>query len=330
MTVDKDGILKNSFALNSRASFVIKIKTKKDLVEAVLFANRIGLPLLPLGSGTNLAPKPFIEAVAAEIEIKGIRLKRNTVEANAGEDWDKVVEFAVRKNLSGIEALSWIPGKTGAAPVQNIGAYGAEMKDSLLQLEVFDIKAGEFIILKNKDCAFEYRDSIFKREKGRFVIISTTLGLSEKAPSLPDYRDVKNHFIENKNLSPNLQEIRRAIIEIRKNKLPDPKIVPNCGSFFKNPFVSLYQAKRLKEKFPKMPIFEQNKIFKIPAGFLIDSLGFKGKKIGKIEVYKNNALVLTNPYGAPFQDLLFAKSEIENAVFQEFGIRLEPEVNILG
>ena len=198
-----------------------------------------------------------------------------------------------------------------------------------MQLEVFDIQTEEFKVLENRDCNFSYRDSIFKQEKGKFVITEITLALSEEKPQMPDYRDVKNYFAEKENSAPNMLEIRKAILEIRKSKLPDPSVIPNCGSFFKNPFVTAEKVKKLKEEFGNVPVFQQNNLFKIPAGFLIDSLGFKGKKIGKIEIYKNNALVLTNPYGATFEDLLFAKSEIERAVFQKFGIKLEAEVNIL-
>ena len=329
MVVDKNVAFKNSFALESRASFVVKIESKRDLLEATLLAKKEGLPLFPLGSGTNIVPKPQIEAVVAVLALRGIVKENKTVKTMAGENWDEVVAFATQNNLSGIEALSGIPGTAGAGPIQNIGAYGSEIKDSLVQLEVFDIQTEEFKVLENRDCNFSYRDSIFKQEKGKFVITEITLALSEEKPQMPDYRDVKNYFAEKENSAPNMLEIRKAILEIRKSKLPDSSVIPNCGSFFKNPFVTAEKVKKLKEEFGNVPVFQQNNLFKIPAGFLIDSLGFKGKKIGKIEIYKNNALVLTNPYGATFEDLLFAKSEIERAVFQKFGIKLEAEVNIL-
>lgn len=325
----ENGTLKNSFALKSTASFVAKIESEKDLLEAVFLSKKIGLPILPLGDGTNMIPGPYVEAIVAEFETRGIELKETRLRVAAGETWDDIVTFAVQKNLSGIEALSLIPGKTGAAPIQNIGAYGREIKDVIDHIKVFDTKKEEFVIFNNKDCKFGYRDSLFKKEKGRFIVTEVSLLLLKNSPKIPNYKDVKNYFEKKENSSPSLKEIREAVIEIRKNKLPDPKIVPNCGSFFKNPIVSKQQAEKIKNMAPSVPIFEQNGLFKIPAGFLIDSLGFKGKKIGNIEIYKNNALVLTNPYGASFKDLLFAKSEIENAVFQKFGIKLEPEVNIL-
>lgn len=327
--VDKDGVFPNSFKLTSRASFVAQIKSKGELVEAFNFAKKEGLPLLPVGEGTNITPKPYVKALAALLSIPGLELNSDFFSVSAGEHWDNVVALAVKSGLSGIEALSAIPGKAGASPVQNIGAYGTEMKDVVETVEIFDTKTRDFKILRNKDCKFEYRDSLFKRNPGRFIITNVTLKLSRETPKIPDYKDVKKYFSEKAILAPSLQEIRKAIIEIRSNKLPDPNTIPNCGSFFKNPIVSKEIAEKIKKEFPNLQIFEKDGMFKIPAGFLIDSLGFKGKRIGNIEIYKNNALVLTNPYRASFSDLLFAKSEIEKAVFQRYSIELEPEVNIV-
>lgn len=330
MIVDKDTTVPNSFKLESRARFVAKINSEEDVREIFLFSKRQGLPLLALGEGTNITPKPFLDAVVAIFETKGIEKNGNTLKIAAGVNWDEAVAFSVKENLSGIEALSSIPGKCGSAPIQNIGAYGREIGDILEAVEVFDTKDQEFKIIPRKDCEFGYRDSLFKKEKGRFLITKIILNLSNEKPQIPDYKDVKKYFEEIEKSSPSLTEIRNAIIEIRQNKLPDPKTIPNCGSFFKNPFVSKIEAEKIKYLLPSLTIYEQNGTYKVPAGALIDSLGFKGKKIGNIEVYKNNALVLTNPYNASFDDLLFAKAEIEQAVLKKFGIKLEAEVNIWG
>jgi UDP-N-acetylmuramate dehydrogenase len=330
MVVDKDTTIPNSFKLESRARFVAKIKSDEDVREIFLFSKKEGLPLLALGEGTNIAPKYFLDAVVAIFETKGIEKNGNTLKIAAGVNWDKVVAFSVKENLSGIEALSGIPGKCGSAPIQNIGAYGREISDVLEAVEVFDTKTHEFKTISQKDCEFGYRDSLFKKENGRFLITRIILNLSNEKPKIPDYKDVKKYFEEREKTSPSLIEIRNAIIEIRRNKLPDPKTIPNCGSFFKNPFISKIEAEKIKKLLPSITIYEQNGTYKVPAGALIDSLQLKGKKIGNIEIYKNNALVFTNPYGASFEDLLFAKSEIEKVVFEKFGIRLEAEVNIWG
>jgi len=246
-----------------------------------------------------------------------------------GEDWDGVVKFAVRNDLSGIETLSWIPGKAGSAPVQNIGAYGTEISDYIKTVEVYDKKKGGFASLNNKDCQFSYRDSLFKKQRNRFIIVSVTLSLSKNAPKIPKYKDVENYFKEKNKKSPNLKEIRKAIIKIRKNKLPDPKVVPNCGSFFKNPIIGKRGVAKIKKVLPDSPLFPIGHKFKIPAGFLIEKAGFKGKQIGRMKVHENNALVLTNPNRVPFSDLIKAKNKIQNTVYKKFGIMLEPEVNII-
>lgn len=328
MIVDKNALVPNSFALESMASFVAEIKSDRDVKEIFSFSKEEGLPLLALGDGTNIAPKPFLENIVAIFNTKGIERVGAKLRIAAGVNWDEAVDFSVKVGLSGIEPLSGIPGKCGGAPIQNIGAYGREVSDALENVEIFDTKSEEFKIISKKDCEFGYRDSLFKREKGRFLITHINLNLKKEKPKIPEYKDVKNYFEEKGNVSPSLTEIRNAILEIRQTKLPDPKKVPNCGSFFKNPFVSKTEAEKLKATFPNMPTFESGNLIKIPAGFLIDSLGFKGQKIGKIEVYKNNALVLTNPNQAKFDDLVYAKNKIQETVLKMFGIILEPEVNI--
>lgn len=334
MIVDKDGIFPNSFGLSAKASFVTRVKSMQDLAEAIKLAKDKGLPLLSIGEGTNIIPKPYTETVLAILENSGLEKNGNLLKISAGERWDDAVAFAVKENLSGIEALSGIPGTAGAGPVQNIGAYGSEICNTLEYLEAYDKHREEFVTISNKECCFGYRDSIFKQHKGRWIILKVILKLQllndrNEVVKMPEYKDVKNYFSERKNVSPNLRKIREAIIEIRKNKLPDPKVVPNCGSFFKNPIVNKNLAEKIKSQFTEAPMFPAGERIKIPAGYLIEKCGFKGQKVGRIEVYKNNALVLTNPHNASFQDLLFAKSEIENAVFQKFGVKLEPEVNIL-
>ena len=329
MHVDKDQTFPNSMSVPSRASFVVRATSKEDVTEAVVLAKKEGLPLWPLGDGTNILPGDPLKAVVLILDIKGMEEKDGALQIAAGEKWDDAVEFAANKNLSGIEALSAIPGKAGAAPIQNIGAYGAEVADTLVSVEAYDREEEKFVVLNKAECQFGYRDSLFKQNKGKFIVTAIQLQLSKDPPKVPKYKDVENYFSERHNPSPTLRQIREAIIEIRKNKLPDPKTTPNCGSFFKNPFVDKNVAEKLKLQFPEMPVFPASNKIKLSAGFLIEQAGFKGQKIGKIEVYKHNALVLTNPERADFSDLLLAKETIQKSVLAKFGIMLEPEVNII-
>jgi len=329
MIVDKDSAFPNSMSLPSHASFVVYAKSKEDVAEAVALAKREQLPILAMGDGTNLLPSTLTKAVVLILDNRGIKEEDNILTVQAGEKWDDVVKFAVERGLSGIEALSSIPGKAGAAPIQNIGAYGAEIGDTIEYVEVYDKEKEKFVLLDKEDCEFGYRDSLFKKNKSRFIVVAITLKLSKEPPKIPDYKDVKKYFKDRANTSPSLQEIREAIIEIRKNKLPDPSVVPNCGSFFKNPFVTLEKAKALQTEFPTLSVFPSGERVKIPAGFLIEQAGFKGQKIGNVEIYKNNALVITNPHGATFADIIEAKDTIQQSVLSKFGILLEPEVNII-
>lgn len=299
------------------------------------------LPLLILGSGTNVILPEYVEAVVALTKTKGLKTKGLQIEVQAGEEWDRVVGFAVENNLSGLEALSSIPGKAGSAPIQNIGAYGTEIGDTLVSVEAYDTSKKDFVVIRKKDCGFSYRDSLFKRNPNRFIITSLILELSKESPSIPNYKDVQNYFAKRENPKPKLKEIREAIIEIRQNKLPDYQQIPNCGSFFKNPIVETKLAEKIKQDFADLPIYTpnlptsdvgrsktSNKV-KIPAGYLIEKAGLKGANIDNIVVYEHNALVLTNPFGASFANLVSAKNKIQKIVFQKFGITLEPEVNII-
>ncbi len=341
MYVESEALVPNSFSLKSKAKFLAHLKSKTDFAKALTLSKEAGLPILAIGSGTNVILGDHLESVVALMETKGITKTEDLLKVEAGEDWDGVVEFAVNQKLSGLEALSLIPGKAGSAPIQNIGAYGAEIGDSIVSVEAYDTLEKDFVVINKKDCDFRYRDSLFKRNPGRFIIASIVLQLSKDLPSIPDYKDVKNYFAQKENLKPTLQEIRRAIIEIRQSKLPDYRTLPNCGSFFKNPIVENELAQKIKLEFPDLPIYTpnfptsdvgrsqtSNKV-KIPAGFLIEKAGLKGANIDNVVVYERNALVLTNPFGASFANLLSAKNHIQKTIFQKFGVTLEPEVNII-
>jgi UDP-N-acetylmuramate dehydrogenase len=234
-------------------------------------------------------------------------------------------------NLSGLEALSLIPGTVGGTPVQNVGAYGSEVKDTIVEVEVFDIQNKIIKILSNSDCKFKYRDSIFKNEdKGKYIIITVTYRLLKNFVKIPDYPGVKRYLIENNINNPHLKEIREAIIYIRNEKLPNPKELPNVGSFFKNPIVSKEFAMRMKNQYEGLTTFPTDDGgVKIPAGWLIENAGLKGKSFGNISVYDKNALILINNGEATKEDLSTAKNEIIKIVKDKFGIELEQEPEMI-
>ena len=328
-SVDKKNVVPNSLGIPSWASFVIKVKSKAEIQEAIELAKRERLPLIPLGDGTNTLPRSQIKAVVMILELKGIIIETEKLAIQAGENWDEVVKFAVAHELSGIEALSGIPGLAGATPIQNIGAYGSEIADTIESVEVYDKEKEKFLILKKSECDFSYRNSIFKKNPERFIVTSMTLGLSKEKPKTPDYKDVKKYFAEKNNNNPSLLEIREAIINIRKNKLPDPSVIPNAGSYFTNPILEEKVALQIKSQFPEVPLFPFQNQFKISAGWLIEQVGLKGEMVGKIKIYDKNALVLTNPEHATFEEIREAEETIHQKVFQKFNITLDREPRII-
>lgn len=323
--------------IGGQANYIYKLKQPGFISHFLKEYKNHSSRFVVLGGGSNIFFNDNLEDLSIlKIEILGKEKIKETskdiiIKFGAGESWQGVVDFVVNKDFSGIESLSGIPGTVGAAPVQNIGAYGSEIKNSLEFVEAYDTKNEEFVILKNKECDFGYRESVFKNNPGRWLITHVAIRLSKnKGVSIPKYKDTEKYFEswDIKNIK--LRDIKNAINKIRSNKLPDPGQIPNCGSFFKNPVVENNFAQLLKQKFADIPTFSDQKGVKIPAGYLIEKAGFKGKKLGNIEVYQNNALVLTNPETkASFQEILEVKNTIEKQVYKIFGIKLETEVNII-
>lgn len=313
--------------------YFVVINNKDDLLEIFKFIEDKNLNFFIIGGGSNIVfPDGVIDGVALSINIKGFEIIKDDksymdIKVYSGEIWDDFVKKVVGMDLSGVEAMSYIPGTVGATPVQNVGAYGQEIKDTLLYVEAFDIKQKTIINISNEDCKFAYRDSIFKNEaKGKYIIISIILRLSKSKANIPDYPGVKKYFIENNINNPNTLDVRNAIIEIRKGKLPNPKEIANSGSFFKNPIVDKSISDKLKAMFDDLNVFKVDESHtKIPAGWLIEKAGLKGKDFGKVSVYSNNALVLINNGGATCQELKDVKNKIIDIVFEKFNIRLESE-----
>lgn len=331
--------------IGGKFRYMAKVSDPADLKNIYLFAQEKGTRVLPLGGGSNLVfNDDVLNVLALKAEILGFEIlsedeDATTLKIGAGENWDKFVERVCSMGLSGVEAMSAIPGTMGATPVQNVGAYGQEIKDTLISVDVFDTIELEYKTLSKEDCKFRYRDSIFKtEEKGRYFITSVTLQLSKNIPEIPNYPGVKKYFLENNINSPSLIDIRNAIIDIRASKLPNPAEIPNVGSFFENPIVDKSIFEKLKILYHEIPSFpvsarpclaEENNLVKIPAGWLIENAGLKGHNFGHVSVYEKNALVLVNNGGATGQDFANARDQIIKTVFDKFGITLEQEPEII-
>ena len=284
---------------------------------------------LILGAGNNLFfTKDYdgliIKPGMYEINIISDNESFVEIEAGAAVEWDKLVEECVSKGYSGLENLSLIPGSVGASPIQNIGAYGSEAKDTITLVKTVDIKTGEQKVFTNNECRFGYRDSIFKQTR-RYIITSVIFRLNKSFTYEEKYVDLSREL--KGNLTPSLSQIREAIIAIRSRKLPDVNKLPNAGSFFKNPILSKEEKDELQKKIVDLPIYNIDKnIFKTSAAFLIEKAGFKGKTNGKVGTYENHALVIINLGTEDGNDILNFAQEIRNEVEKQFGVKLEPEV----
>ncbi len=329
-----------TFKIGGNARYFAEINSIDELVEAFEWVKDKGLDYFILGGGSNtiFSDEDYLGLII-KMNIMGFEVidedeSSSTIKVGAGEDWDETVKRTVDMNLSGMEALSGVPGNTGATPVQNIGAYGQEVKDTIEFVEAYDTKQNKVTKLSNEDCNFSYRDSIFKSsEKGRYIICFVAFRLSKKTAGIPQYKDVINYF-KNRNIStPNLREVREAILEIRKSKFVNPSIVPNAGSFFKNPTVTKEIAEKIMLKYPDIKLYpEDTKIFpnpdgtyKLAAGWLIQEAGFKGVEFEKVRIDPNHALVLENKGGATQKDLMQLVDKVKAKVFELFEVELEIE-----
>lgn len=326
----------NTFGIDVKAKRFVQITSEAELQEILLHPQLNKDNLFVIGSGSNLLFVNDFDGTILKNEIKGVseqKLDNRKVllSIGAGENWDDIVNYAVGKNYYGIENLSLIPGSAGAAPIQNIGAYGAELKDVFHSLEGYFVDTFEKKTFYLEDCDFDYRDSIFKRElKGKLIITKINLILSLEKKINLTYAVLKAYFEERNIENPLLRQVREAVINIRKSKLPDPAKLGNAGSFFKNPKVSKEELDKLKEKYPGIPFYPSEKeFFKIAAGWLIEKAGLKGKRIGNAGTHNEQALVIVNYGGATGQEILEFAKHIQQKVLDEFGILLEPEVNII-
>lgn len=322
----------SSLRIGGQGRMVI-IRTMEAIVEAYMYARKENIPVHVLGGGTNTYFGEKAEDVLfIKMENKGISLREEGdtifLTVYAGESWDDVVEFSTTKGWWGIENLSYIPGTIGAAPVQNIGAYGKELKDVFVSLSALDTKTLNIVEINKEACAFGYRDSLFKKEYGRYVIISITLALSKITKPILTYKPLDT-LLERDGLSSN--DVRELVVATRKSKLPDWKEHPNAGSFFKNPIVNLVQWKTLNEKYPNMPRIEVNGGYKIPAAWLIEHVAeMKGVRRGDVGTWPNQPLAIVNYGNASADDVDALASEIEQKIYEKTGISIEQEVNRVG
>lgn len=316
--------------LGGLAKYLCTVTTEDEVIEAANFAKSNGLKIIVIGGGSNIIfNDDGFNGLVILNNLKGLSINSSTrtLTAATGEAWDDVVKAAVEANLSGIESLSLIPGTMGGAPVNNIGAYGQEIKHTLKHIKAYDTKESKFILLNNSDCKFAYRDSIFKStEHGRYIITEVTLLLKnadEYQP--PAYASLQSSLLEAGIKKPTIQDIRNAVINIRSAKLPDPKLIPNTGSFFKNPIVSNQKRDELLEKFPSLAYFDYHGKTKLAAGWLIDNAGLKGYEQDGIKVYEKQALVLVNIGTRSYKSLENMKSHIINVIKEKYGVELEVE-----
>lgn len=325
----------NTFGIDAKAKYFIPVNSVSELQE-ILKLNEYPNKFI-LGGGSNMLLTKDIDALVIHVNIKGIEIVSENngvviVKANAGENWHEFVLWCLEHNFGGVENLSLIPGNVGSAPIQNIGAYGVELKDVFVSCEAIDIKTHKLKTFTKNDCKFDYRESIFKHDlKGRWIITSVTFQLSSRKHKLhTDYGAISIELQNMKVELPTIQDISKAVIAIRQSKLPDPKEIGNSGSFFKNPIISVQHFSSLKTIFPYIPsyIASENEV-KVPAGWLIEKAGFKGKTFGNYGVHKKQALVLVNYGGAKGMDILKLARLIQKTVNRIFNIEIETEVNII-
>lgn len=328
----------STMRLGGTAAYLTDINKRDELAEAVAWAEERQLPIILIGSGSNIIwtdegfPGLVLVNKLAGFEIYDMDADNVYVTVGGGENWDSVVERTVTANLSGIEQLSLIPGTAGATPVQNVGAYGREIADVLTTLEAYDTKEKKFITMRASDCGFSYRDSRFKgTDKGRFLISSITLQLSHQPPMPPFYESLQRYLTEHQVKEHTPHTIRQAVIAIRTSKLPDPAVVANTGSFFANPIIPAEQLRELHGEYPSMPFWTMpgGKV-KVPGGWLIEQCGLKDVHDDEtgMATWKDQALVLVNEQAKSTADLLKFKQKIVGAVHAKFGITLvqEPEM----
>ncbi len=304
-------------------------------MEAVKFSREKKIPILIIGGGSNLLILDSgFNGLVIKNEIEGKRWDEENdgqtvaVTAGAGEDWEKLVEESVERGLYGLEGLSSIPGKVGASPIQNIGAYGMDVSRAIRSVRALDTSKMEFVDLSKDDCKFGYRDSLFKHEKGRYIVTAVTYELYKNGKVNIEYKDLKDHFTKKGNDSPALKDVRQAVIDIRKKKLPDWTTWGTAGSFFKNPVISADKFRELKDRYPELPGFaEPDGRIKVSLGWILDKVcDVRGLIIGNVGTYEKQALIVVAKPGATAKEVIDFSNKLMHCVKDKTGIQIECEV----
>jgi len=328
----------NTLGVHSVADRFAEVGNEQDIVGLYESGKLSNENLFILGGGSNVLFGDQFHGLILKVGLKGIELIRENdekvwISIGAGENWHEFVTWCVENNYGGAENLALIPGTVGAAPVQNIGAYGRELEEIFESLKGFDLKKGCFKKFMKEECGFSYRNSIFKSEyKNRFLITEVILQLYKKPhPVEAGYQSLKDYLERAEVNNPTIRDIYDAVVSIRKSKLPDPRLIGNAGSFFKNPVISKREYEQLKTKFQDIPGFQaDHRKVKIPAAWLIEKCGWKGKRVGNTGSYENQALVIVNYGNATGKEIFSLSRKIRQSVNKKFGISLVPEVNMVG
>lgn len=324
----------NTFGLDIAAKAYCEVSSAQDVLDLVRANGNLKENKFVLGGGSNILFTHDLEALCIRNVIRGIEtVKENAdaawIKSGGGEVWHELVMHCVDRNLGGIENLSLIPGSVGAAPIQNIGAYGVELKSCFHELEALDLSTGEVKIFSAEDCRFGYRDSVFKHEfKNRLIITSVTLKLLKHPVFNTSYGAIEQE-LKAMNAAASIKNISQAVINIRRSKLPDPAVIGNCGSFFKNPEVPVEKFNELKKSYPDIVGYKTSAGMKLAAGWLIEQCGWKGKRIGNTGMHEKQALVLVNYGNATGEELITHARRVQQSVVAVFDVFLEMEVNVL-
>ncbi len=325
----------NTFGIEAKARRFVAVHSITDL-KTVLEQHPDEKKFI-LGGGSNMLLTKNIDALVIHVDLKGKKIIKEDdnfvwVESQAGENWHEFVLWTIDQNFGGLENMSLIPGNVGTTPVQNIGAYGTEIKDTFVSCDVMKITNQEMKTFTKEECHFGYRESVFKNEvKDQYIITSVVYKLTKHSHKINiSYGDIASELAKNNITNPSLKDVSNAVIAIRQSKLPDPKELGNSGSFFKNPILLKSDFEKIHQQFPEMKYYEVSATeVKVPAGWLIEQAGFKGKRFGDAGVHKNQALVLVNYGNATGQEILEVAKTIQTTIFKTFGIQIEAEVNVI-
>ena len=325
----------NTFGIEAKAKQFAAVHSTEEL-KVILKENKEQKKFI-LGGGSNMLLTKDVDALVIHIDLKGKKIIDENedfvwVESQAGENWHEFVLWTIDQNFGGMENMSLIPGNVGATPVQNIGAYGTEIKDTFVSCEAMTIENQEMKTFLREDCHFGYRESVFKNDaRNKYVITSVIFKLTKHNHKINiSYGDITAELAKKNINNPSLKEVSNAVIAIRQSKLPDPKVLGNSGSFFKNPVLLKSDFEKIHQHFPEMKYFDiSDTEVKVPAGWLIEQAGFKGKRFGDAGIHKNQALVLVNYGNATGQEILAVSKNIQDTIFKTFGIHIEAEVNVI-